>query len=516
MDLNSPLHEDYDFDEVIDSDWDDISKSNIEELNSNPDFINHLSEVLEDKDLEAQKYIVLPKIFKKVITYQIDADIVITYRELNLLDTALILKWLYRLEFDSIDTTIWFLEQVPGLIETESISEDQLDIILTLAEENTSYDDFFQLVSEISKSYREEVYALVAKKIGDYSEEYFGYLSEDNQYLLLEILKEYLQKKPRTTILYSFISHNRRAILEYINYSGYHKDFYDILSASRGSDAVSKQRSFSKTDVFYTKLLKYMQIKNLDFIKREDLLSKDSALYKQFGVFAEAKTLQKYPKITQGVLESLIKEESTSDKYEVSYNTSYRPSNPTELKNNFSTVVISFTDKYLHQLMPDPELRDDYEELAEKALKHDHIVLPVPGKSLGWIRVEEIDSDTWIISEIQSDWGKIHRWAKKQDIDLGNHYDELREIITTLLENYDETMMYAILDIARKKGIKHLYMRDSSHPEVVSRSSEDGILMKMLYEKTPKKFRFHKVREKLEGSKYNPEYYWYRTARKAL
>lgn len=223
------------------------------------------------------------------------------------------------------------------------------------------------------------------------------------------------------------------------------------------------------------------------------------------------------------------------------------------------------------------EFKEWYLKLAKTSHNSGHPVFPIPGHTIAWARVHELEEDTWLINEIQEDWGVIKATAvaiSKGETEYyidgdGNRHpipQGMKELLTQphqlewldyitgdILLDYHKITLRAVLDLARENGVKHIYML----PHLIQTHITSHKKRLVLYDDLPKKFHFNKVKVDLH-EKYpmdrgymahddivsdgyeldkngnpvldkngkpipktktvrrtnNPDYYWYRTAKR--
>ena len=198
------------------------------------------------------------------------------------------------------------------------------------------------------------------------------------------------------------------------------------------------------------------------------------------------------------------------------------------------------------------DFKEWYLKIAKAMHNSAHPVFPIPGHTIAWARVHELEPDTWLINEVQEDWGTVKATAKqiaqgqmntmidgegnmipipdkiKDLITQPEHLEWLEYITGDILVDYEKIVMRAVLDLARENGVKHIYML----PHTIQNHIPGQNKRKILYDELPKKFHFNKVKVDLHDKyevnetyltrkdkdgkdvKVNPEYYWYRTAKR--
>lgn len=290
-------------------------------------------------------------------------------------------------------------------------------------------------------------------------------------------------------------------------------------------DALSKTReksvpSWFKKDVrqvsrysseFIKKLIRFMQIKGLDKTSPRDFLDKEGKYYHQFGTFPEAKSILNKPR-TISELEGMVSESPIED-IEIEYQ-SYDTTQKVFKGKESVTVVLNFSKKYLNQIfdVKGAEFEKFYRGVAKDILIHKNIMMPSPGKSFGWCRLEQVDEEKWLISEIQTDWSSVSYYLEKginEKKYTPQEVEWLEHIRDNMVNDFDDLIMTVVLDICRRLGIHHVYMPTTKNQ---TGNIKNKAKLNMLYDKTPRKFKFHKVEVSLGGK---PEdTYWYRTARK--
>lgn len=173
-----------------------------------------------------------------------------------------------------------------------------------------------------------------------------------------------------------------------------------------------------------------------------------------------------------------------------------------------------------------------FTDVGEMFHQSGHPVLPIPGRTVGWARIHLLDEKTWLINEIQEDWGQLrgalvaiakghvpHGLNEEQAEILakGNGAEWTQYVIDNLLREYEVMLMRMILTTARRNGIKSIYML----PDAVQTHIMSDSKRKILYRELPKRFKFKLKNVDLE-EKYNVnlvEYrptsntYWHRVAK---
>lgn len=167
-----------------------------------------------------------------------------------------------------------------------------------------------------------------------------------------------------------------------------------------------------------------------------------------------------------------------------------------------------------------------------------HHILPFAGRTVAWARVHTLNKNTWLINEIQEDHSNMRGYYKalKQNPDDVYQSDPEKEVsaekgqewmqyvIDHVKENYMHLVINAVLQFARKKGVKHVYML----PDTLQKHISNREKARVNYRALPARFAFRKVYIDLE-EKYGVEiassykegldpkgedikYYWYRRA----
>lgn len=258
---------------------------------------------------------------------------------------------------------------------------------------------------------------------------------------------------------------------------------------------------------FYTKLLAMMKQNKMKSVTPtfiRDWWGNSIANYPEF------KELSNMKEITLDFIKAKIKKKP-SDKLEVQ--TINYLSNQAHYNEDFITFQLNFKEEYLQKFFGvHPEFEDFYYELARYLKSHFHILPLQPGKNFGWVRVEPVKRSAWLITEIQTDWVKLRHVLKNTEkfshlIDSDQKKEWLEHIAEEILTNFESMAMSAILGLARRNRIKHIYMvTPDNQPGNIGNDTKKHFI----YGKIPKKFRFHKVEVDLG---LGTDTYWYRLAK---
>lgn len=292
-------------------------------------------------------------------------------------------------------------------------------------------------------------------------------------------------------------------------------------------------------DVYYTldkeilyKIKSYMELNDLTTLNLKRVYDPKHSLYNLFGQYPEEK--QRFLKTFEfeiSELDRVLKNVSKKDKYDLSFDI-YTEKHQKHLDQYQFVIQLNFKSSYLEDIfrIKGEDFKEFYERLGKLSYRSGHPVLPMPGKTYGWARVFSLEKDKWLVNEIQTDWRNLIKVCNQlasmepgQDFqgvglsrDIVDYFQtaEQREwgkfIGETMLENFEELIMSSILSIARRNRIHHIYMlTDKNQP---ARGSLSTSVLKELYGRVPKEFKFHKVKEDLGAGM---QEYWYRTANNA-
>lgn len=276
----------------------------------------------------------------------------------------------------------------------------------------------------------------------------------------------------------------------------------------------------------------------VDLAKEFPLFKKNIALLNKHlpGKFTREKL--------ETVISKLSKDREGEDKFEQGF-TDYYDSEQKFLGDRNNLVVqLNLKPEYMNRIFSKmgPDFKSWYYGISKALMKSGHPVLPVPGHTLGWMRVHKLEDDTWLINEIQEDWGVIK--ATAQNIASGTvntymdaegrthslpehvkkffakpeHYEWASYMADDILKDYEFMLMQAVMALARSSGVKHVYML----PDTIQTHIVGVGKRKKLYDALPKKFHFDKVqvdfhkKYKVNNDYEKPSYYWYRTAKNHL
>lgn len=249
-------------------------------------------------------------------------------------------------------------------------------------------------------------------------------------------------------------------------------------------------------------------------------------------------------KIDLGVIKEYIedKEGDISDKFEVGVS-DYSGRIQRYISSQTNLVLqLNLREEYLKKMFSEMADEKDEEGVSFREWFYDasfrnlggnHPVLQFPGRTLGWVRLHELDSKTWLINEIQEDWRKLlrsYRSAKsfKGEVADGEEYTPIRErwakhIEDNIISEFLDMSMRMVLLAARRNGIRHIFMLPAKvqlHLQG-NRLSKAPPLAQRIYEDLPKKFMFRRKNIDLKkefgveisGEYPKTDYYWYRIAR---
>lgn len=187
-----------------------------------------------------------------------------------------------------------------------------------------------------------------------------------------------------------------------------------------------------------------------------------------------------------------------------------------DAKNSENLVMqLNTSEKMEKELSSDPKLWDFY-QLIQKAANHIDLEKdavgghPVTPHLASWVRIDTGGGkDGWIIEEFQSDFDKglAHQIAqfKQQNPDgynyAGHHYtcDEMTEYqkkIEKSLGNWHLASMKATEELAKKQGVKNLYLHGEGVRSTLSgmdEAKQNPIWLQEMYFKTPKALGWDKV-----------------------
>ena len=165
-------------------------------------------------------------------------------------------------------------------------------------------------------------------------------------------------------------------------------------------------------------------------------------------------------------------------------------------------IQINITDKIKQEIRKSPLVSDFMDDFFKFVGENAH---PAHTQTLAWARVYRFP-DKWIIEEIQSDlFGATRDISKdandhlKRNVMKRYNDKEVAEVAGWLMERFedwDKQLIGLVINMARKAGVKDIYMFDEDWKNIVYKQyNHDGPAksqMKKFYNKNPRELGFRK------------------------
>ena len=166
-------------------------------------------------------------------------------------------------------------------------------------------------------------------------------------------------------------------------------------------------------------------------------------------------------------------------------------------------IQINISDKIKSEIKKDPLVADFFDDFFKWVGANAH---PAHTQTLAWARVYRFP-DKWIIEEIQSDlFGASRNIGKDASKQLRenvlNKYDDaeivdVSKFLMERFEDWDKQLVGLVISMARKAGVKDIYMFDEDWKKAVYKKinhpmAADSVIKKF-YRKIPRDLGFRKV-----------------------
>lgn len=167
-----------------------------------------------------------------------------------------------------------------------------------------------------------------------------------------------------------------------------------------------------------------------------------------------------------------------------------------ELSQPQMVVQLNLSDKIFEEIKKHPVATDFFDDFFKSFAGRMH---PMHENTLAWARVYKFP-EKWVIEEIQSDlFGantKVERRAANSTITKildgfnSKEVAELGEFLTEKFTDWDKQLVSAIFEMARKKGVKEIWIFDEDIKKNVLQSKSK---LKRYYKVIPRDFGFKKT-----------------------